>query len=321
MRSLAFLTCLVLAAGCPAPTPNVNDTDGGAPGDDGGAPEGDGGTPEDDAGAPEDDAGAPEDDGGAPEDDAGAPEDDAGGSQDAGYDAGYDAGAPPPPFDAGPIDPPVRDGFWSYSVGGPITAFTTSFQITDSQNDDLVLVVVVTSPYSPTIANTGVSGLAAQTTTELEAQRSARDQTGIEMWSLEGPQGNGAISVQLSYDTDAASLIAVRYRNVNGTGAVGVHSSANTNGENGAFPIGTDNGSYALAVPGADRGSMLVTGVATYGQAHGFGAGFAEVTEVQAGNASSALQEGIVLIPPVTTRGTFAADTDWAIAVVEVVGP
>jgi hypothetical protein len=112
----------------------------------------------------------------------------------------------------------------------------------------------------------------------------------------------------------------VRYRNVSPTSPVGAHTSANTNGVNGGYFSGTNSASYSVPVPGADRGTMLVTGVATFGAAHGFGAGYAEIVEVT-GDASAAAQEGVVLIPPVSTTGTFAAATDWAIAAVEVVGP
>lgn len=322
--SLLALPALLTLLACPLPPISVDPPadagdigDGGpAPDDAGGDPPGDGGTPPDDGG------GDPPGDGGTPPADAGF---DAGVTPPA--DGGYDAG--PQAVDGGPTDPPVSNGSWSY-VHEPIGAaspynFTTDFTIQDNVGDEVIVVAVVTSPYAPTLNGTGVSGFAtAWSKQDVQCASRQTPPSGVELWTVVGPSGNGAISVSLNYPPDAVAVAAVRYTNVADVNPIGVSSSSNTTGVNGgciSSNTSLDSATYSVPLSQAGYGTRVVSAVSFLSGQHSAGGGFTEILETGIGSATVALQDGVVVTAPFSIGGSFATVADWSAAALELRGP
>jgi hypothetical protein len=261
--------------------------------------------------------GGPPADGGDPPVDAGGPPADAG-------QPGDDAGPPPPPYDAGPLDPPVRTGFWSFGANDT-DGFTTDS--IDPENGELLVAYVVTPPWAPLVNVTGVSGFASQWSRRAQ-QCSARQQTGVEVWTTQNPNGASGINVDPSYVVTNAAVVIVRYENTNGATPVGVTSwSGNTGGPSAGCNYANstmDATSWSLATT-ATPGSVVVGAAATRAATHNPTVGIDEFVARFEGAGDdvagiSAFQLGVTAPSP-QLGGTFGSATDYAVIAIELREP
>ena len=190
------------------------------------------------------------------------------------------------------------------------------------QNNDLYLASIVTKNRSDVLS---VSGLGL-TWSRVDAQCSARSQTGIEVWmALGNPSGDGTVTAELA-SAPSNSIIAVsRYSGVSTSEPIGVLISGNTLGLDGGCSGGVDNNSYNFNISTSSDDAIIFGAIALRNRRHTPGAGYTEIGEfVQDGalggdKATMALQEQSVASPSTLPfDGVFNKNVDWALIAFEI---
>src|SRR3990172_3219729 len=110
---------------------------------------------------------------------------------------------------------------------------------------DLYVASIATKVDTPVLAVTGLGLVWSQ----VIAQCSARDQTGVAVWVGQGaPGGSGVVTATLATAPTNAVIAATRYSGADVTDPVSVVASANSNGSAGGCSGGVDGSSYAVTV-------------------------------------------------------------------------
>ncbi|MFZ9888092.1 MAG: hypothetical protein ACO3JL_11370 [Myxococcota bacterium] len=250
----------------------------------------------------------------------GSGNDDAGPSPDGGMLDPQDAG-PPPPIDAGPLDPPEQQGVWGESFQGPLAGFTSTATLVGS-GDEVLLAIVSTTPHTPVQL---VSGLGVQWTRR-ERQCSSRGSTGIEVWTAQSAAGSGPVSVNLAYDAASIALVVLRYRNVREVSPIGRSVSANTRGVDETCTstnVDLDSTTYSLALSNLNVGAAVITAIAAPGTRHTPTTPLYELFEtgIGDGGASLAVSDVVTTTFALSPGGTLENPVDWAAVAIEVKGP
>ncbi len=185
---------------------------------------------------------------------------------------------------------------------------------------DLYVASIASKVDTPVLAVTGL-GLVWS---EVIAQCSARNQTGVAVWVGQGvPSGSGVVTATLAAAPANAVIAVTRYSGADVTDPVSVVASANTNGSAGGCSGGVDGSSYALTVATNEPASLVHVAAAMRNRTHTPSGALAEQVEVRNGTlgavASVAAANRLVVPPSVLdVGGTFDGAVDWAAAAVVV---
>jgi hypothetical protein len=197
----------------------------------------------------------------------------------------------------------------SVSTAAPISA----------ANGQLYLAAIASKPDAAVLTVSGL-GLAWS---PVQAQCSARHQTGVAVWAAQGvPSGSSIVTATLA-EAPGNSVIAVSRLAGAPPDAIGAAASANTLGPNGACDGGTDGPAYAFDLTTTATGSLVYAAAAMRSKLHTPGPGFTEQAEVHGGSggseASVAVETASAGAPStLSVSGSFSSDVDWAGVAVEV---
>jgi hypothetical protein len=178
-------------------------------------------------------------------------------------------------------------------------------------------VAAVTS--KPHASVSTVTGLGLEWS-QVVAQCSGRNNTGISIWIAQGsPSGGGPVQASLASSPRSAAIAVSRYSGVRASDPIGRVVAANSNPDGGCSG-GTDGAAYSLPLPppGAQSGPFFAA-AALRNRRHAPGAGFVERAEIVSGSggdaATVAVQDGATTG---AVSGSFSGAVDWAAAAIEL---
>lgn len=186
---------------------------------------------------------------------------------------------------------------------------------------ELYVAAITSRPNTPV---SSVSGLGL-TWTQVKAQCSGRNQTGVEVWRANGsPTGDDIVTATLASAPTNAVITVSRYSDVDPSAPIGAVVSANTNGVDGVCSGGTDSAAYSFDLTTTVDGSLVYAAAGIRNRTHTPGAGYVERDEFSQGSggavAGIAVEEQAV-----ATSSTVVVDgmvlnsaTDWAVIGIEI---